>query len=325
MIYEVTVPLKYIGTSLLFMVQKVVMKITNFLTIDVEDYFQVSAFENIVKKDNWDTYPSRVVQNTRKILSILDEHNVKATFFILGWTAEKHPQLVKEISAKGHEICCHSYYHRLVYDLTPEEFYQDTKKAKDILEQITGKEVVGYRAPSYSITQKSLWAIKILCDLGFKYDSSVFPIHHDRYGIPDAPRYPFIWNTTGEEPTIYNKSDPEGLAEHQQTLKEYPISTALLFGRKLPVSGGGYFRLFPYWLTQKALHTINTQEKKNFIFYMHPWEFDPEQPRFNNASAFSKFRHYNNLDKTTSRFTQLLKDFSFTAMSNPTNQLSHNG
>ena len=165
------------------------MKLNNYLTVDVEDYYQVSAFEDFISKEDWNSYSSRVVPNTKNILSLLDKHNVKATFFVLGWTANKYPQLVKDIADKGHEISCHSYYHRLVYDLTPNEFREDTKQSKDILEQITGREVIGYRAPSYSITKKSLWALDILEELGFKYDSSIFPIYHDRYGIPDAPRF----------------------------------------------------------------------------------------------------------------------------------------
>ena len=290
------------------------MNLKNYLTIDVEDFYQVSAFETLVSKESWDSYPSRVTQNTQKILSILEEHNIKATFFILGWTANKHPEIVKEIARQGHEIGCHSFYHRLVYNLTPEEFREDTKKAKDTLEQISGEEVKGYRAPSYSITNKSLWAIQILHELGFTYDSSVFPIHHDRYGIPGAPRYPFIWKTSGNQPEISTPFNGEEQSDTDNSLIEYPISTTLFFGKNLPVSGGGYFRLFPYWFTRMALKKINEQEKRSFIFYLHPWEFDPEQPRFYKATRFSKFRHYNNLDKTEIRFEKLIKDFSFGPM-----------
>ncbi|VAW34687.1 FIG004655: Polysaccharide deacetylase [hydrothermal vent metagenome] len=264
---------------------------SNYLTIDVEDYFQVSAFEGIVSKGDWDSFDSRVVRNTRKILSLLDYHNVRATFFVLGWTAQKQPDLVKEISGRGHEIACHSYYHRLVYNLSPEEFHADTQQAKDILEQITGNKVDGYRAPSYSITKRSLWALDILAELGFRYDSSIFPIYHDRYGIPDAPR--FSYRLPG------------------QNMTEYPISTALFFGKKIPIAGGGYFRLFPYWFTRMALQRINKKEGKPFVFYVHPWEIDPEQPRMKEAKALSRFRHYVNLNKTYGRLRQLLHDFSF--------------
>ncbi len=284
------------------------------MTIDVEDYFQVSAFESIVPKEKWDSYPSRVVDNTRKILAILDKNQVKATFFILGWIAHKYPHLVKEISDHGHEIGCHSYNHRLVYNLTPEEFLEDTRMAKDTLEQIIGKRVLGYRAPSYSITRKSLWALQILSDLGFTYDSSIFPIYHDRYGMPEAPRFYFAWDLSGDTPTILESDQINKHVKNTELLAEYPMSTSLLMGRKLPISGGGYFRLFPYWFTQTALKRINKKEKKNFIFYMHPWEFDPQQPRFNSASSLSKFRHYLNLDKTAQRFDKLTNSFPFKAI-----------
>ncbi len=263
----------------------------NYLTVDVEDYFQVSAFEKNVGFDNWDSYTPRVENNTQKILDLFDTHQVKATFFVLGWVAEKFPDLVKKIDKKGHEIACHSYCHRLIYNLTPAEFKADTLKAKNILEQTIGKKVKGYRAPSYSITKKSLWALDILEELEFEYDSSIFPIHHDRYGLPDAPRFKY--------------------KHPNHNLIEYPISTALIFGRKIPVAGGGYFRLFPYWFTEKALKKINQQEHQPFIFYFHPWELDPDQPRMKNISHLSKFRHYNNLTKTTHRLTHLLSTFPF--------------
>lgn len=268
--------------------------ITNYLTIDVEDYYQVSAFEQVIGHDKWENYTPRVENNTRIILDILERYNIKATFFILGWTAKRFPNLVKEIDEKGHEIGCHSYYHRLVYNLSPEEFKNDTQTAKEILEQTSGKQVFGYRAPSYSITKTSLWALDILQELGFKYDSSIFPIHHDRYGIPDAPR--FQYKIPG-----YN-------------LVEYPISTCRLLGRKIPVSGGGYFRLFPYKFSKMALTKIN-KEGKSFVFYIHPWEIDHQQPRIISASVISKCRHYINLTKTIKRFNLLLTDFDFSPIS----------
>jgi len=265
--------------------------IKNYLTVDVEDYFQVSAFEDIVGKDNWDNYPPRVVENTQRILDLFDSYNVKATFFILGWVAERFPALVKEIDARGHEIGCHSYYHRLVYDLTPDEFREDTRKTKDLLEQLTGRKVLGYRAPSYTITMRSLWALDILEELGFAYDSSIFPIYHDRYGLPGAPRFKYK------------------MPDHDLT--EYPISTSIIMGRKIPVAGGGYFRLFPYWFMRMALNKINVRERQPFIFYFHPWEIDPGQPRMKNCKPLSRFRHYLNLHKTTDRLHRLLEDFSF--------------
>lgn len=264
----------------------------NFVTVDVEDYFQVSAFEKKIRYDDWGGYESRVVGNTRKILGMLsDAGEVKGTFFILGWVAERHPEIVREIDACGHEIACHSYRHRLVYNMSPEEFRRDLIKAKDILENITGKKVVGYRAPSYSITMKSLWAFDILEELGFQYDSSIFPIFHDRYGISDAPRFKYKLL--------------------KNNLVEYPISTSKLFGFRIPVSGGGYFRLFPYRFTRMALSRINNKDKQPFVFYIHPWEIDSEQPRINNVGLLSKLRHYNNLGKTATRFKKLLKDFKF--------------
>ncbi|MFZ5759490.1 MAG: XrtA system polysaccharide deacetylase [Thermodesulfobacteriota bacterium] len=285
-------------------------KITNYLTIDVEDYFQVSAFEKVISPNEWDRCALRVENNTGGILQLLAARNVKATFFIVGWIAERCPELVREIARHGHEIGCHSYLHRKIYDLSPDQFREDTKRAKDILEKITGQPVYGYRAPSYSITRKSLWALEILAELGFTYDSSIFPIYHDTYGIPDAPRYPFLWDLSGKTPQYANQltDKPSG---HSTVLKEYPLSTALILGRKVPVAGGGYFRLFPYWFTKFALGKINNDERKPFVFYLHPWEIDPNQPRFRQASRLSRFRHYNNLDKTGERLKRLLGDFFF--------------
>ena len=270
--------------------------ICNYLTIDVEDYFQVSAFEDIVHPKDWGGMEQRVVRNTDIILTVLSENSVKATFFIVGWIADKFPSLVKEIHNQGHVIGCHSYWHRKVYDLGREEFRADTLKAKTVLEDILGEPVLGYRAPSYSITANSLWALDILKDLGFVYDSSIFPVYHDTYGIPDAPRFAYL---------------------HANGLREYPISTSLICGRNVPVSGGGYFRLFPYWFTRFALQAINRKEKQPFVFYLHPWEIDPDQPRFHRAKIFSQFRHYNQLKQTRARFEKLLKDFSFSPLPVP--------
>ncbi|MBC8549568.1 MAG: DUF3473 domain-containing protein [Nitrospira sp.] len=275
----------------------------NYLTIDVEDYFQVSAFEKNIGHSRWSEYDCRVKDNTKKLLDVLEASGVNATFFVLGWVAQKFPELVKEIHAKGNEIACHSYYHRLVYNLTPEEFREDTRLAKDVLEQIIGETVNGYRAPSYSITKKSLWAFDILEELGFQYDSSVFPIIHDRYGIADSPR--FQYKLSG-----YN-------------LIEYPISTTPFIGYNLPVAGGGYFRLFPYWFSKRALHAVNRREKKPFMFYIHPWEIDSGQPRVTGAGLVSNFRHYVNIDKTLMRFQRLINDFEFDTISASLNKAEY--
>lgn len=263
----------------------------NYLSIDVEDYYQVSAFEALVGHERWKDYTPRVEANTGKVLDLLQEHGVSATFFVLGWTARQFPGLVQRIQAMGHEIACHSLHHRLIYTMRPDEFHEDTRTAKDILEQITGTSIQGYRAPSYSITQDSLWAFDILEELGFTYDSSIFPIRHDRYGIPDAPRFPY--RLAG------------------RNLIEFPLSTAKLCGLNVPVAGGGYFRFFPYAFTRMALQGINQRERQSFVFYLHPWELDPEQPCIQGARMLSRFRHYLNLAKTEQRFSRLLKDFHF--------------
>ncbi|MCU0599695.1 MAG: DUF3473 domain-containing protein [Desulfobacterales bacterium] len=263
----------------------------NYLTIDVEDYFHVSAFADIISSNNWDLMEQRVHINTKSILQLLKKYEVRATFFVLGWIADKHPQVVKDIVKDGHEIGCHSYWHRPVFELTPQEFREDTLRAKSILESICGKRIASYRAPSYSITRKSLWALDILKEAGFKIDSSIFPIIHDMYGIPESPRFGYTLPGNG--------------------LYEFPITTMMLWGKNIPVGGGGYFRLFPYWFTKFALRRVNNTEKQPFVFYLHPWEIDCNQPRFNKARLFSKFRHYNNLGKTRDRFERLLNDFEF--------------
>jgi polysaccharide deacetylase family protein (PEP-CTERM system associated) len=270
-------------------------QIVNYLSIDVEDYFQVSGFESVVGINNWKSYEARIQFSTEKILGILAESEIKATFFVVGWLAEKYPDLIKTINEYRHEIACHSYSHRLIYEMTPEEFKVDTIRAKESIENIIGEKVRGYRAPSYSITKDSVWAFKILDELGFEYDSSIFPIWHDRYGMVDAPRFEYLLPGTN--------------------MKEYPISTFVLLGHRIPVSGGGYFRLFPYWFTRMALTHINRKEKMPFVFYIHPWELDPDQPRINGTGILSRFRHYVNLAKTTERFRRLLADFNFAPFS----------
>ena len=268
------------------------MFIRNALTVDVEDYFQVSAFADNIEQHEWDEHPLRVEDNTYKLLDLFDEYQVKATFFTLGWVAERKRDLVLEIARRGHEVACHGYSHQLVYNQTPEVFQQETVRAKSILEDIIQQPVRGYRAASYSITEKSLWALDILAESGFVYDSSIFPVRHDRYGMPDTPEHP------------YHLKTPAG-----HSIIEFPLSTAKILNYRLPVAGGGYFRLYPYWLSRMGLRQINRQHKP-FIFYLHPWEVDPEQPRIP-ASWFSRFRHYNNLDKCEPRLRKLMTDFQF--------------
>ena len=266
--------------------------ILNAMTIDVEDYFQVSAFDGVVSRDKWETMPSRVVSNTRRLLEMFDESRVKATFFVLGWVAERQPSLVKQIAEAGHELASHGYGHRLVYDQSQDAFREDIRRSKGLIEELSGQPVDGYRAPSYSITKKSLWALDVLAEEGYTYDASIFPIRHDRYGIPDAPRHPYTVGKNGH------------------ALLEAPPSTVRVAGTNLPIAGGGYFRLLPYWWTRWGISQLNTKEKRPAIFYLHPWEIDPAQPRLE-AGALSRFRHYRNLDKTAPRLKQLLADFKF--------------
>lgn len=265
----------------------------NILTVDVEDYFHVSALAGSIDRNRWDDYPCRVEVNTNRLLDLFDEKSVKGTFFVLGWVAERYPVLVREIVARGHEVASHGYSHQLVYEQTPDVFRQETLRSKQILEDLAQRPMRGYRAASYSITKKSLWALDILCELGFEYDSSIYPVYHDRYGIPDATREP------------HRLTAPNG-----GSIYELPLSYIILAGARVPISGGGYFRLFPYWFTRNCIRAVNRNEKLPVIFYLHPWEIDPEQPRVS-TSLLSRFRHYNNLKKCYSRLNTLLDDFEF--------------
>lgn len=271
----------------------------NALTIDVEDYFQVNAFARHIRKDQWHCYPLRVEGNTRRILDMLDRYSIKATFFILGWVAEQLPSLTKEIHRRGHEIACHGYGHELVYDIGPERFREDIRRSKRVLEDQCGVTVHGYRAPSYSITNKSLWALEILVEEGFSYDSSIFPVLHDTYGIPDAERFPHVHHT------------PSG------PLTEFPLTTLpIKLGWKdmrLPIAGGGYLRLFPAELLAWGIDRINRRENKPAVLYFHPWELDPQQPRIT-AGLKSTFRHYLNLDKTEAKLQHLFSKIPFTTV-----------
>ncbi|WLQ16866.1 DUF3473 domain-containing protein [Hahella aquimaris] len=268
----------------------------NALTIDVEDYFHVAALAESIGVDEWTSRECRVEKNTRDLIELFDKKGVKGTFFVLGWVAERYPHIVTEIHRAGHEVASHGYSHQLVYSQTPAVFREETAKSKDILENIIQQPVEGYRAASYSITAKSKWALDILCDLGFKWDSSIFPVRHDRYGMPNTPEDPYILQA------------PNG-----KQIVEFPLTTCPIGKYRLPIAGGGYFRLFPYWLTRWGLGRVNSLGR-SFIFYLHPWEIDPKQPRVK-ASMLSTFRHYNNLDVCFSRLESLLDDFSFTTVS----------
>lgn len=268
------------------------------MTIDVEDYYHVSAFESVISPNDWDQWPSRVVRNTERLLTLFDQNNVKATFFVLGWVAERYPELVKSIHSQGHEIASHGYSHQLIYKQTQTVFREETAKSKSILEDLIQTPVTGYRAASYSITTQSLWALDILAELGFTWDSSVFPVYHDRYGIPKSPRSPYNIITNSGAPVT-----------------EFPLTTAKVLGQTVPAAGGGYFRQYPYQLSRWLFNHASTHGNHPQIFYLHPWEIDPDQPKIPGASLFSRFRHYTNLGRCEARLTQLLKDFHFGTVS----------
>ncbi|MGH8277727.1 MAG: XrtA system polysaccharide deacetylase [Steroidobacteraceae bacterium] len=268
----------------------------NAFTVDVEDYFHVAALSRAISRESWPTRECRVEANTERLLGILAEGGVRGTFFVLGWVAERSPGLVRRIAAAGHEIACHGLSHRLIYTQAREEFREETRRAKRLLEDLIGEAVLGYRAASFSVTRESLWALDTLIDAGFLYDSSIFPIRHDRYGLP------------GAAPEPNRVSAPSG-----RTLVEFPMSAARFLGVQVPVSGGGYFRILPYWLTRAGLKQINERRGLPFTFYLHPWELDPGQPRFK-VSALSRFRHYTNLARCEGRLRRVLREFEFASM-----------
>lgn len=270
--------------------------VLNALTVDVEDYFQVSGFAASIPMSHWDAMESRVCRNTERLLHLFDESGTRATFFMLGWVAERFPSLVKTIHRAGHELASHGYDHGLVYDSTPERFADDIRRARTAIADASGVVVDGYRAPSFSITDRSLWALDVLIAEGYRFDSSIFPIRHDRYGIPTWSRH------------IHRLHRPGG------AIWELPGSTVSRIGMNLPIGGGGYFRLLPYAWTRHGIAALNRREGQPAIFYVHPWEIDPEQPRLH-AAALSRLRHYRNLDKTESRLRRLLSEFSFGSVS----------
>ncbi|MEP6891948.1 MAG: XrtA system polysaccharide deacetylase [Nitrospirota bacterium] len=264
------------------------------LSFDVEEHFQVSAFWSETRRQQWDQYESRVENNTRKLVEVLTKYDTKATFFVLGWVAERYPSLVKMLVEQGHEIASHGYSHELITTQTPEVFRDDVRRAKGILEDICGKRVYGYRAPSFSITKDTKWAIQVLIEEGYLYDSSIFPVLHDRYGMPNAT--PTIHLLRGEAGCIW----------------EVPPSTINILGTRFPVAGGGYFRLFPYSILRQLLKRIE-RAGHPLVMYLHPWELDPDQPKMQ-GSCLSMFRHYINLHKTEDRLGSLLEDFCFTSI-----------
>lgn len=267
--------------------------ITNALTIDVEDYFQVSAFAPYIARSDWDRRECRVERNVQRILGLLDERRVRATFFTLGWIAERYPGLVRDIVAGGHELASHGYGHERASDLDREAFRNDIVRAKSVLEDAGGVAVKGYRAPSFSIGKGNLWALETLARTGHRYSSSIYPIAHDHYGMPDAPRF----------------------AHHtDHGLLEVPVTTLRLFNRNLPSSGGGYFRLLPYATTRWMLNRVNRVEREPAIFYFHPWEIDPAQPRIAGIDAKTRFRHYVNIDRNERKLGRLLQDFRWGRM-----------
>lgn len=269
--------------------------ICNALTIDVEDYFHVSGFERCIDRSTWDSFELRAEKGLRKILDALARASVRGTFFILGWLARKQPQLVRAICDAGHEIACHTYWHRLIYTQTPAEFRADVRLAKHVLEDIAGTRVTAFRAPSFSITRQSLWALDVLIEEGFTLDSSIYPVVHDRYGMPGVPL------------------EPHRIERPSGTIQEFPPAVFRWRRAAVPVGGGGYFRLYPYQITRQALRAI-LREGRPFAVYLHPWELDPEQPRYR-PGLFRAFRHYVNLARTEARLERLLHDFRFGTMS----------
>jgi len=265
-------------------------RLTNAFTVDVEDYFQVSALAPQIDRTTWDERPCRIERNVGRLLELLAQHEARATFFTLGWIAKRYPQLVREIVAGGHELASHGFGHQRASDQSAPEFRQDVRQAKRLLEDIAAQPVQGYRAPSFSIGYTNPWAFDVLVEEGYRYSSSVYPVRHDHYGMPDAPRFPY---------------------QARPQLLEIPLTTTRWFGRNLPAGGGGYFRLAPYGLSRWALRRVNRLDRRPAIFYMHPWEIDPGQPRIAGTSLKTRFRHYVNLERTEPRLSRLLRDFSW--------------
>jgi len=267
---------------------------TNAMTVDVEDYFQVSAFEGNVRKSDWDSIPCRVEANMDRILELFDEKGIKATFFTLGWVAEHYPAMIKRVVQEDHELASHGWEHIRVSNQNADEFRKDVTRTMAFLEDLSGQQINGYRAASYSIGEKNLWALDVLAETGHKYSSSIVPIHHDLYGMPDAPRFAF---------DVANGK-----------LLEIPVTTTELGGHNIPCGGGGWFRLFPYAFSRWALKRVNDKDSQPAVFYFHPWEIDPEQPRREGLGLKTRVRHYLNLNKMHARLDRLLIDFKWDRM-----------
>ncbi|MFN3789610.1 XrtA system polysaccharide deacetylase [Massilia sp.] len=270
-------------------------RIRNAMTCDVEDYFQVSAFAPYIDRDSWPSRECRVEANMERILAIYERHGVKATFFTLGWIAERYPGMVRRIVAAGHELASHGYGHLRASDQSRAQFDNDIRSSKALLEDIGGQAVLGYRAPSFSIGHANLWALEALQEAGYRYSSSIYPIAHDHYGMPDAPRFAFY------------PHGPDGLLE-------VPVTTVNMLGRNLPAGGGGYFRLLPYALSRWMMQKVNREDRQPALFYFHPWELDPGQPRPQGLDAKSRFRHYVNIERMEGRLEQLARDFAWDRM-----------
>jgi polysaccharide deacetylase family protein (PEP-CTERM system associated) len=270
----------------------VIDTMVNALSFDVEEYFHAEAFAGVVRPEEWPSLESRVVRSTERLLEVLGGASRSATFFVLGWVAERHPGLVRSIRAQGHEVACHGYGHQMITRLTREEFAEDIRRGKAALEEVIGAEVIGYRAPTFSVVRETLWSLEVLAEAGFQYDSSIFPIVHDRYGIPDALRFPHLL--------------PAGVG---RVIAEFPLSTIGSGRWRIPVAGGGYFRLFPYGVTRWAITRLN-RERQPAMVYLHPWEIDPGQPRLA-AGRITRFRHSVNTSTTEGKLRDLLREFDF--------------
>lgn len=271
--------------------------VTNALTIDVEDYFQVGVFQDRLPTAEWDAFAPRVERNLDLCLELIEKRGIKATFFVLGWVAERWPAAIRRLVESGHEVGSHGYGHQPVWKLTPEAFREDVHRAQGTIGDAIGAQPTSYRAPCFSVVERTLWALEILHDEGIRDDSSIFPVNHPEYGIP------------GAETAIHRIELPNG-----GVLREFPMTVGKVFGKQVAFCGGGYFRLLPYWVTRRFLRNAESTGRP-FVFYLHPWELDPEQPRLDErATRFGRFRHYNNLERTESRFSQLLDDFAFAPM-----------